>query len=252
MSGRKPEAVLSVAGLDASGRAGLTADVRAITTLGLEAAVACTAVTVQTEAGLVASHPVPPEIVAAQVEAAFGTCTIRAVKTGMLVDAETVRAVAGVLGRTREGGADFRLVVDPVMAATAGGRLLTEEGVAAVVSDLLPLADVVTPNLDEAARLSGTPVAGTAQMKLAAQKIHALGVGRVVVTGGHLPEAVTDVIYDGETFQELPGQRVSGAGHGSGCAYAASLAAYLAKGTAFHKAAAGAKQMARLWIEGTL
>ena len=252
MDDAKQPAVLAIGGLDSSGGAGLTADLLAVTTLGVRSVLACTAVTAQTAAGVVACHPVPPDVVAAQIEAAFESCAVRAVKTGMLVNADVVRAVAAGLARKRGDGAEFALVVDPVLAASAGGELLSEEGLSALISGLLPMAQVVTPNLDEAARLTGTPVSSPATMKLAAQKVHALGASHVVVTGGHLADQPTDVLFDGAEFHELPGRRLPGDVHGAGCTYSASFAAYLAKGMPVHKAAAGAKQMACMRIEGSL
>ena len=241
--------VLTVAGLDSSAGAGITADVAAITALGPDALVACTAVTVQTPAGVVRSHALPEDLVVAQIEAAFDAFPVRAVKTGMLACGAIVHAVATALRARRERGADFRLVVDPVIAASAGGELLSGEGVTSLIADLLPLADVCTPNLAEAARLSGAPVSDIGSMREAARRIRAAGARAVIVTGGHLEGDPVDVAYDGQTFHELRGRRAPGTVHGTGCTYSASLAAYLAKGIPLLKAAAGAKQMATIRIE---
>jgi hydroxymethylpyrimidine kinase/phosphomethylpyrimidine kinase len=252
MNDERLSRVLTVAGLDCSGGAGIAADVEAITALGLHAAAVCTAVTAQSSAGVRDICPVPAASVTAQLEAVFEDFDVRAMKTGMLTSAEVVHAVARFLRRRlTPSGAElsFPLVVDPVMEATAGGQLLSEEGISALVAELLPLAHVVTPNLAEAARLAGMPVENTVHMKDAARKIRALGVRNVIVKGGHLPDKAVDIIYDGSRFEELSSRKQAGKAHGMGCTYSAALAAYLALGTPLHKAAAGAKHMATLRLD---
>ena len=260
MSDEKRKCVLTVAGLDSSAGAGITADVEAITTLGMRAALVCTAVTAQTTvAGLRDIHPVPASSVAAQLHACFDEFKILAIKTGMLVNREVVVTLARVLreriSNSPPSPAPF-LVVDPVMWATASpakrdrAALLSEDGIAALMEELLPQAFVVTPNLPEAARLAGMRVENIIQMKDAAMRIRALGVKNVIITGGHLagPSAV-DVIYDGTKFEELSGRKLPVKVHGTGCTYSAALATYLALGMPLSKAAAGAKQMTTRRIE---
>ncbi len=258
MNEQKRKCVLSVAGLDSSAGAGLLADVEAITTLGVRAAVVCTAVTAQTSASVIDIHPVPPSSVLAQLRACFDEFDVAAIKTGMLVNGEIVRALSRFLREKMSeapSGALPPIVVDPVMSATAGGQLLTDEGIAALMEELLPLACVVTPNLSEAARLAGVPVGNVVQMKEAAMKIRALGVKNVIITGGHLPDKATDVIYDGAKFEELSGRKLARPDgqplkvHGTGCTYSAALATYLALGMPLAKAAAGAKQITARRIE---
>lgn len=258
MNSDKRKCVVSVAGLDSSTGAGITADVAAITTLGMNAAVVCTAVTAQTGAGIRDIHPVPVSSVSAQLHACFDEFDVLAIKTGMLANADIVRALSHFL-RSRsvpqppvpnlESRRSCLLVVDPVMSATAGGQLLSEDGIAALMEELLPLAFVVTPNLPEAARLAGLPVENLIQMKDAARRIRELGVKNVIVTGGHLPDKATDVIYDGAKFQEVPGRKLPAKLHGTGCTYSAALATYLALGMPLDKAAAGAKQITVRRIE---
>ena len=253
MGNARRRTVLTIAGLDSSGGAGITADAAAIAALGDNIAVACTAVTAQTDAGVVACHPVPPDIVAAQIDAAFAVHNVRAVKTGMLLSESIILATAGALKRRREEGREFALVVDPVLAASAGGAILSGDGLAALIEHLLPLAAAVTPNLAEAARLANmTRVDDADTLRRAAERIHAHGVQAVIITGGHLAGQPVDTVYDGTTFRELPGRRVPGMAHGSGCVYSAAFAAYLARGVPLHKAAAGAKHLATLRLRGEL
>jgi hydroxymethylpyrimidine kinase/phosphomethylpyrimidine kinase len=244
--------VLTVAGLDSTTGAGITADVDAITAIGMRAAVVCTAVTAQTAAGVRDIHTVPASSVAAQLNACFDECDVRAIKTGMLVSRDIVRTLAHCLREKlavlKESGA-CPLVVDPVMSATAGGQLLSDEGIAALMEELLPLAFVVTPNLPEAARLAGMPVENVVQMKDAAARIRGLGVKNVIITGGHLPDKALDVLYDGSKFVEFPGRKLPAKVHGTGCTYSAALATYLALGMPLEKAAAGAKQITARRIE---
>jgi hydroxymethylpyrimidine kinase/phosphomethylpyrimidine kinase len=250
MDAPKSKAILTVAGLDSSGGAGVTADVLAITSLGLDAAVACTAVTAQTSDSVRRIMPVPVEVVAAQMEAAVAEYDLRAVKTGMLVSADVVHAVAEfILRHFPPPSKRPLLVIDPVMSATAGGRLLDEPGVNAMMRELLPRATVVTPNLLEAERLTGMKVGNVEQMREAARAIRALGPQGVIVTGGHLPDKAVDVVYDGTRFDEFSGPLFPIKVHGTGCTYASSLAAYLALGTPLAKAAAGAKGFTRERIE---
>jgi hydroxymethylpyrimidine kinase/phosphomethylpyrimidine kinase len=220
-----------VAGSDPSAGAGLQADLKAFTACGVYGATVVTAVTVQSTTGVSAIHPVPATVVAGQIDAVATDLGPAAWKTGMLGGADLVHAVAG---RLREHRAS-NLVVDPVMRSTSGRPLLSAGGVAALRSALLPLATVVTPNLEEAAALLRRPVSGLAGAREAARDLCALGPRVVVVTGGHLEgQWVVDCVVDGESgvALELEHPRVGGAGtHGTGCTLSAAIAAFLARGT---------------------
>jgi hydroxymethylpyrimidine/phosphomethylpyrimidine kinase len=230
--------VLSIAGSDSGGGAGIQADLKAFARCGVHGMTAITAITAQNTVGVTAVHPVPPEIVLAQVRAVAQDIGVDAVKLGMLGNAQTVQAVAQALGELPPSAA---IVLDPVMVSESGARLLEEDAESALIEQLLPLATVVTPNMAEARALSagapgpraGAPGADSderAEAELLVRAVHALGPRAVVVTGGHRRQAV-DVFFDGETVTLIPGEREpDGATHGSGCTHSAVLAARLALG----------------------
>jgi hydroxymethylpyrimidine/phosphomethylpyrimidine kinase len=200
---------------------------------------AITAVTAQNTMQVVAVRPLDPELVTAQIDAVARDITLHATKTGMLATAAIVEAVACAAARLRLPA----LVVDPVMVAKSGDRLLDPAAVRAVQAALLPLAAVVTPNIPEAEVLSGVPIRGAGDRREAARAIHALGVGAVVVKGGHAEGGeVVDLLYDGERFTEFRTPRVdTSSTHGTGCTFAAALAARLARGTPLAEATAAAQ-----------
>jgi hydroxymethylpyrimidine kinase/phosphomethylpyrimidine kinase len=173
-------------------------------------------------------HEVPPEFVAAQIDAVFADIVPDAVKTGMLSSAAIIHVVA-----EKARGFGFQnLVVDPVMVAKSGDRLLHEDAVRALRDELIPLASVVTPNLPEAAAIAGHAVETLDGMREAARAIHALGAANVVVKGGHLAgDVVIDLLFDGERFHEFAGPRIPTKNtHGTGCTFASAIACYLARG----------------------
>ena len=219
--------VLTVAGSDSGGGAGIQADLRTFAAHGVHGLSAVTAVTAQNTTGVTLVHPVPPEVVVAQIEAVAADIRIDAVKTGMLSSAEVVEAVATSLARLRVAF----LVVDPVLRASTGRALLADDALEALRRRLLPLAYCVTPNLEEAARLSGVPIRSDPDAREAARRIADLGPRTVVVTGGHRPtEEIVDLVLDGGTFVELRHPRVrASTTHGTGCTYSAALAAGLAQ-----------------------
>ncbi len=219
--------VLSIAGSDSGGGAGIQADIKAITVLGGYAMTAVTAVTAQNTRGVQAIHSVPPAFVREQIEAVIDDIGVDAVKTGMLGAPGVVRVVAETLARR---GVDL-VVVDPVMVATSGDTLLSQSARAALVADLLPLALLVTPNLPEAEALVGKPVNTVTRMKEAAEAISAMGPRYVLVKGGHLPGDPVDVLYDGTRFHAFTGRRIDTRNtHGTGCTYSAAIATFLAAG----------------------
>ncbi|MSQ23287.1 MAG: bifunctional hydroxymethylpyrimidine kinase/phosphomethylpyrimidine kinase [Chloroflexi bacterium] len=233
---------LAIAGSDSSGGAGIQADLKAFAALGVYGVSAITALTAQNTTVILGILRVSPDFVGQQIDAVVGDFPIDATKTGMLESQAIVELVAAKVSEHR-----LRpLVVDPVLAASSGGQLLTPDGLAALRDHLIPLATVVTPNLAEAAILSGRSVHSVADMREAARAIHALGAGAVVITGGHLDggsEAI-DVLFDGSAFLELRAARIDTPHtHGSGCTFAACLAAALALGAPVEQAAARAKEV---------
>jgi hydroxymethylpyrimidine/phosphomethylpyrimidine kinase len=235
---------LTIAGSDPSGGAGIQADLKTFHAFGVFGTAAITALTVQNTCGVAAVHDVPPAFVAAEVEAVLSDIQVGAAKTGMLSQPAVVEAVAAAL----RAHALERLVVDPVMVAKGGARLLSEAAVAALVRDLLPLALLVTPNAEEAAALAGMAVRDRADMYEAARRIAALGPRAVLVKGGHVEiEAgvAIDVLHDGRDFVEIAAPRADARfTHGTGCALSAAITALLARGRPLEDAVREAKS----WI----
>jgi hydroxymethylpyrimidine/phosphomethylpyrimidine kinase len=236
-----PARVLSIAGSDSGGGAGIQADLKAFARCGVHGMTAITAITAQSTVGVSGVWPLPPEAIVEQVRAVASDIGVDAVKVGMLGTVETIEAVGRALDLV--GGAP--VVLDPVMVAESGARLLDEDAVAALRERLLPRAAVVTPNISEAAVLAGVPEgAGPPDPAELARAVYALGAGAVVVTGGHRVRAV-DTFFDGERLVEIEGERhPDGAGHGSGCTHSSVLAAHLALGDGPLEAARAAKRIA--------
>ena len=244
LSGGVPPRVLSIAGSDSGGGAGIQADLKAFARSGVHGMTAITAITAQNTRAVNAVYPLPPEAIVEQVRAVAEDIGVDAVKIGMLGNAETIAAVERALDLVPEAP----VVLDPVIVAESGARLLDQAAEEALRSALVPRVTVVTPNLSEAAVLAGAaPEAGPnagLDPELLARAIHALGPRAVVVTGGHREEA-TDLFFDGERVVEIPGIRYpDGASHGSGCTHSSALAAQLALGADPLEAARRAKQIA--------
>jgi hydroxymethylpyrimidine/phosphomethylpyrimidine kinase len=223
----KPPRILTVAGSDSGGGAGIQADLKTIMALGGYGMSAVTAVTAQNTVAVTAVHQVPPHVVAAQIDAVAGDIGLDAAKTGMLWSAGIVEAVAD---RFRAHAVQ-RLVVDPTMVSKSGARLMEADADGALRGRLLPLALLVTPNLPEAEALAGRPVASLDQMCEAARRIAALGPQWVLVKGGHLTGEPVDLLYDGSAFVEVARPRVATPNtHGTGCTYSAAIATFLGHG----------------------
>ncbi len=238
MSSTSIPAVLSIAGSDSGGGAGIQADLKAFAHCGVHGMTAITAITAQNTVGVEAIEVVSPEMIVAQVGAVAEDIGVAAVKIGMLGTAETVNAVVEALRFV----GDAPVVIDPVMVAESGAVLLDEEARSALVERLLPLATVVTPNIPEARVLSGASEQDS-QEDLA-REVRALGPHAVVVTGGH-SERVVDLFFDGRESAEIPGERhADGAAHGSGCTHSSVLAAQLALGASPLEAARKAREVA--------
>ncbi len=227
-SARRPVTVVSIAASDSGGGAGIQADLLTFAAHGVHGATVLTAATAQDSRGILAIAPFPPGFVAAQIDAVFDDFHPRAVKVGALVDGSRIRAVAAGLARH---GAPH-VVLDPVMVAKGGARLLSREAVAILRRDLLPLCELVTPNLPEAEALAGLRVRSDADRRLAAGVIADLGARAVLIKGGHARgRAVRDLLFDGRFFVEFVAPRLPGpAVHGTGCTLSAAIAANLALG----------------------
>jgi len=237
---------LTFAGSDSGGGAGIQADLKTFSALGVFGMSAITAITAQNTTSVTAVFELPVDLIAAQIDAVVTDIGVDAVKTGMLSSSEIIRAVAG---KIREHGIST-LVVDPVMVAKSGDRLLREEAVDALRTALLPLATVVTPNLPEAEVLTGREVTTLEHMREAARMIVGLGARSAVVKGGHLEGDAIDVFYDGTRFLELPARRIDTTStHGTGCTFASAIAALLARGEPLEAAITGAKAYLTTAIE---
>lgn len=233
--GRTPPRVLTIAGTDSGGGAGVAADLRTFAACGVHGCVAVTAVTVQNSLGVTGVHTIPPETVAAQIVSVATDIGLDAAKTGMLATTAIIEAIAEACDRTGIGAAGpTPLVVDPVAASMSGDPLLAGSALDAYRSLLFPRATVVTPNLDEVRLLVGIDVHDRAAQYRAATALHRLGPRFVLVKGGHLVEDTAecvDLLYDGAEFTELPGPRFeTGNTHGGGDSMAAVITSGLARG----------------------
>jgi hydroxymethylpyrimidine/phosphomethylpyrimidine kinase len=234
---------LTIAGSDSGGGAGIQADLKAFAAAGCYGMSAIVALTAQNTTGVTAVHEAPPDFVRAQLEAVFDDIGVDAAKTGMLFSSRLIEVVAGFLEGHR-----VPLVVDPVMVASSGARLLQEDAVETLVSRLFPLATVVTPNLAEAEALAG----GAGSRAELAERIHELGAPAVIVTGGHGDEAA-DHLYDGDRHVVIPVERHAvAATHGAGCTHSATLAAALARGLVLEEAAREAARVASAAVRAGL
>jgi hydroxymethylpyrimidine/phosphomethylpyrimidine kinase len=230
---------LTIATSDSGGGAGIQADLKAFARLGCHGTSAIVALTAQNTVEVAAVHEVPPEFIRAELEAIFTDIGVDAAKTGMLFSRGIIETVAAYLEEH-----PVQLVVDPVMVAASGAKLLQDDAVETLKGRLFPLATVVTPNLHEACALAGVPYSDQADRAQLAEQIHALGAPAVVVTGGHGAEAV-DWLFDGERHTPIPVERYTeDATHGAGCTHSASLTAFLARGESLDDAARAAAQIA--------
>jgi hydroxymethylpyrimidine/phosphomethylpyrimidine kinase len=221
---------LTIAGSDSGGGAGIQADLKTFQAFGVFGTSAITAITVQNTLGVSGVHAIPIETVRAQIEAVASDLPPAAVKTGMLATAPLVRTVARTIRELRLPN----FVLDPVMVATSGDRLLDRDAEHTILDELLPLATVVAPNLDEAAILTGRPVADLEGMRGAAEWLVERGAGAVLLKGGHLTtEILTDYLWDGREWREWQHPRLeTSSTHGTGCTLSAAVAAGLARGHA--------------------
>jgi hydroxymethylpyrimidine/phosphomethylpyrimidine kinase len=232
--------VLSIAGSDSGGGAGIQADLKTFAALGCYGMTAITALTAQNTLGVSGIHGVPPEMLKAQLSAVLDDIGVDAVKIGMLHAPEIVRTVAWALKHYKV----ERVVLDPVMVATSGDRLIAPDTVQVLVDELFPLATVVTPNLDEAALLLGRPITAASELEAAARDLLAMGATAVLLKGGHLPgnEVADLLVTNAGASQRLASPRIASRNtHGTGCTLSSAIAAYLALGHPLDQAVAQAR-----------
>ena len=234
-----PPRCLTIATSDSGGGAGIQADLKAFARAGCHGMSALVALTAQNTTEVRAVHEAPPDFIRTQLEALWDDIGVDAAKTGMLFSAPIIETVCDFLAAH-----PVPLVVDPVMVAASGARLLQEDAVSVLIERLLPLATVVTPNLPEACALARVAYSEEADREALAETIHTRGARAVVVTGGHGSEAV-DWLFDGERHIPIPVERHGGeATHGAGCTHSATLAALLARGESLEDSVRGAAEVA--------
>ena len=240
---------LTIAGSDSGGGAGIQADLKTFAAHGVFGMSVITAITAQNSLGVLAVQDIRPDIIGKQIEAIFTDMGTDAVKVGMVSQPETIRTIADGL---RKYAAPL-VVVDPVMVSKSGYHLLQPAAEAVLIQELLPLADVVTPNIPEAEAIVKRPIHTLADMEEAARAIHALGAKNVLLKGGHREEDATDILFDGRTCQRLTAARVPTKNtHGTGCTLSSAIAANLAKGLAVAAAVVEAKRYITVAIEHAL
>ena len=246
--GSTPPRVLSIAGSDSGGGAGIQADMRTMALLGVHACIAVTAVTVQNSLGVQGFHEIPDDVVAGQIEAVVSDIGIQSAKTGMLASPGIIDTVAATWRRL---GLTVPLVVDPVSASMHGDPLMVPSALDSLRSQLFPLATLVTPNLDEVRLLVDIDVVDSTSQRTAAKALHALGPQWALVKGGHLrsSEHSCDLLYDGAEFYEFDAERLpTGNDHGGGDTLAAAVACALARGFSVPDAVGFGKQ----WVTESL
>lgn len=241
----RPPVVLTIAGFDPSSGAGVTADIKTIAAHGCYGVACITAMTVQSTAGVRRVEPVDPGLVRETLEELAADIPIAAVHIGMLGNAKVVKAVAEFLGQ-RSGKAKLpNIVLDPILKSSSGADLLDASGARLLVEKLIPLADVITPNVDEAAILTGQKVTDLDEMRAAAAKFHQMGSAAVVITGGHLDKAIDLLSFTTKSGVEQEvfkaDRQRSNSTHGTGCAFAAAMACHLALDRGLAEAALLAK-----------
>ncbi|MEJ5363381.1 MAG: bifunctional hydroxymethylpyrimidine kinase/phosphomethylpyrimidine kinase [Spirochaetota bacterium] len=219
--------VLTIAGSDSGGGAGIQADLKTITALGCFGMTVITAITAQNTLGVIDYMPVPLDMIEKQFDAVASDIPIHTAKTGMLATPEIVKLVAAKIKQYSINNC----VVDPVMVAKGGSKLLSDDAIQSVIQNLIPIAHVITPNIHEAEVLTTITIKNINDMKDAAKKIYTFGARYVVVKGGHLESDPSDVIYDGKNFTVLKNKRIETKNtHGTGCTFSSAIASYIAKG----------------------
>ncbi|HXW69281.1 MAG TPA: bifunctional hydroxymethylpyrimidine kinase/phosphomethylpyrimidine kinase [Dissulfurispiraceae bacterium] len=239
---------LTIAGSDPTGGAGIQADLKVFRRFGVYGLSAMSAATAQNTFGVSAIERIEDTFLNEQLNTLLSDLRPDALKTGMLLSAEAVKSVAGIV-------TSFNLpnfVVDPVILSSTGMSLLEKKAVVLRKEELFPLAKVITPNIEEASALTGISVSNEETMEQAAIILKRLGPEFVIITGGHLADETVEIIYDGKTVQRLSGRKITGEFHGTGCAFSAAITAQLAKGTSVTDAAKEAKAFVTSSIESSL
>jgi hydroxymethylpyrimidine kinase/phosphomethylpyrimidine kinase len=226
--------VLTIAGSDSGGGAGIQADLKTFAALGVHGTSALTSITSQNTTGVINAFDMPVAIIESQIRAVANDMDIAYAKTGMLSSSEIITKVAELVREYK-----IPLIIDPVMAAEAGGSLLKSDAVKTLKEELIPLATIITPNIHEAEVLSGLRIHDMEDAKESARSIVDSGANAVIITGGHLDG--TDLLYDNSDFTLIEGELVEGGTHGAGCTYSAALTVFLAQGATLKDAAAGSK-----------
>ena len=245
MESIKVKKILSIAGSDSGAGAGIQADLKTFAALGAYGTSVITAVTAQNTLGVTDLQPVPASNVSNQIDAVLSDIGTDAIKTGMLANQEIIDAVVSTLSKY-----DLpKLVVDPVMISSTGSRLITEDAVESLRTKLLPIADVITPNISEAEALLGTTIETMDELRQSARLIMKLGPKAVVITGGFQSGPATDLVYDGTEYKAFTGSRINtNSTHGTGCTFAAALAVSLAEEIDLFEAVSKAKSFVQLAI----
>jgi hydroxymethylpyrimidine/phosphomethylpyrimidine kinase len=237
-----PPIVLTVAGFDPSSGAGITADIKTAAALGCYAVATITAMTVQSTTGVRQVMPVSPQFLTDSLDELMRDVKVSAVHLGMLGCGEVALRVSRFLQEYRPPN----IVLDPVLKSSSGASLFEEAGIEVLIQTLLPLADVITPNLDEAAALTGLEARNTEQMRQAAERLHQLGAKAVVVTGGHLERALDLLSIKGKGVQTFEAEKINSDNtHGTGCAFSTAIACHLARGRDLPDAVESAKAYVR-------
>ncbi len=238
--------VLSIAGSDSSGGAGIQADLKTFSAHGVFGMTVITAVTAQNTQGVFAVQDIDQEVIAKQIEAIFDDIEVDAVKIGMVSQVQTIEIIAKQLRKY----APQTIVVDPVMVSKSGYHLLNQDAQATLIKELLPLAAIVTPNLPEAEVITQRPIKTLKQMEEAAKAIFHLGAKNVLLKGGHLEDDSTDILYDGQEFLHFSSARINTKNtHGTGCTLSSAITANLALGYKIDQAVAMAKEYITIAIE---
>jgi len=229
---------LSIAGSDCSGGAGIQADLKTFSAHGVFGMTVVTSVVAENTFRVIEYQDVRPDIIEKQIDAVFEDIPPDAVKVGMLSCVQTMTAAAGKLREWKP----RNVVIDPVMYAKNGAPLMDMDAIGALIKEVVPLADLITPNIPEAEKMSGMAVKTRDDMREAARRIHAMGCRAIVVKGGHIEGDATDILFDGKNFYEYPSPRIDTKHtHGTGCTFSSAIASNLALGLSLHKAVESAK-----------
>ncbi|TGL59171.1 bifunctional hydroxymethylpyrimidine kinase/phosphomethylpyrimidine kinase [Leptospira ognonensis] len=242
---------LSIAGSDSGGGAGIQADLKTFTSLSTFGTTVMTCLTAQNPDGVAAIHEVPVTFIKSQMDAVLNYFPVSACKTGMLFSEGIISTVSDILSQNRK----IRLVVDPVMIATSGAKLLQDDAIEAMKSKLIPLADIITPNLDEASHLLNRMIAEYDELGTAAKELYAMFKVPILLKGGHLKNAkeAIDILFDGQSMFEFKKPFIKNANtHGTGCTYSSAITSYLANGLSLQEAVGRAKDYIQNCIEDSI